>query len=313
MAVLYKTVQLYWQTRQELKKYFILAWSWNRLAPLYQIAREISELPFFVVRRHEKTLSTTWCVYGTTHLQSSERCDSALGFGMFPRSGPYERPNGMVNKHGFSSQSKHHSASSCGASAKWNHYGKSTCSHPDHSGPHRPKHKAMNPHDFENLYKKVKNKAFKDDQMELLSVGVVNNYFTCKQTARLMSIFTWDDEKMKVLRMISNRICIDRNNSKKSSVHWFFIKTNMHVKYWESLTNVIQPKQHTKIKINDKHARRCIFLPLIFPFSKEPSNVEIGFQELPISSVVFPPYFPCFLFDTSCGMTADKCYTDNKQ
>ncbi len=33
--------------------------------------------------------------------------------------------------------------------------------HPDYSGPHRPKHKAMNPHDFENLYKKVKNKAFK--------------------------------------------------------------------------------------------------------------------------------------------------------
>ena len=87
-------------------------------------------------------------------------------------------------------------------------------SHPDHSGPHRPKHKAMNPHDFENLYKKVKNKAFKDDQMELLSVGVVNNYFTCKQTARLMSIFTWDDEKMKVLRMVSNRI-VDRENGKE--------------------------------------------------------------------------------------------------
>lgn len=86
--------------------------------------------------------------------------------------------------------------------------------HPDHSGPHRPKHKAMNPHDFENLYKKVKNKAFKDDQMELLSVGVVNNYFTCKQTARLMSIFTWDDEKMKVLRMVSNRI-VDRENGKE--------------------------------------------------------------------------------------------------
>ena len=24
-------------------------------------------------------------------------------------------------------------------------------------------------------------------------------------------------------------------------------------------------------------------------------------------------YLPCFLLDTSCGMTADKCYTDNKQ
>ena len=39
-------------------------------------------------------------------------------------------------------------------------------------------------------------------------------YFTCKQTARLMSIFTWDDEKMKVLRMISNRI-VDSENGKE--------------------------------------------------------------------------------------------------
>ena len=38
--------------------------------------------------------------------------------------------------------------------------------------------------------------------------------FTCKQTARLMSIFTWDDEKMKVLRMVSNRI-VDRENGKE--------------------------------------------------------------------------------------------------
>ena len=52
------------------------------------------------------------------------------------------------------------------------------------------------------------------DGMVTLSVGVVNNYFTCKQTARLMSIFTWDDEKMKVLRMISNRI-VDRENGKE--------------------------------------------------------------------------------------------------
>lgn len=86
--------------------------------------------------------------------------------------------------------------------------------HPDHFDPHSPKHRAMNPHDFENLYKKVKDKPFKDDQMELLSVGVINNYFTCAQTARLMSIFTWDDDKMKVLRMVSDRIT-DRENGKE--------------------------------------------------------------------------------------------------
>lgn len=87
-------------------------------------------------------------------------------------------------------------------------------SRPNHPDQHRPGHKPMQPQDFENFYKKVKNKAFKDDQMELLSVGVVNGYFTCQQTARLMSIFTWDDEKMKVLRMVSDRI-VDRENGKE--------------------------------------------------------------------------------------------------
>lgn len=85
---------------------------------------------------------------------------------------------------------------------------------PNRPGGHRPDYRAMNPQDFENLYNKVKKKPFKDDQMELLSVGVVNNYFTCNQAARLMSIFTWDDEKMKVLNMISNRI-VDRENGEQ--------------------------------------------------------------------------------------------------
>ena len=51
--------------------------------------------------------------------------------------------------------------------------------------------------------------------MELLSVGVVNNYFTCKQTARLMSIFTWDDEKIESIKNgFPNRI-VDRENGKE--------------------------------------------------------------------------------------------------
>ena len=87
-------------------------------------------------------------------------------------------------------------------------------SHPNHSDQHRPRHRAMNPQDFENLYKKVKNKMFKDDQMELLSVGVVNGYFTCKQTARLMSIFTFDDDKLKALEIMSGHL-VDRENYDK--------------------------------------------------------------------------------------------------
>lgn len=81
--------------------------------------------------------------------------------------------------------------------------------HPDFHN--RPGRRSMNPKDFENLYNKVKQKPFKDDQMELLSIGLADRYFTCNQVARLMSIFTWDDEKMKVLNMVSQRI-VDKEN-----------------------------------------------------------------------------------------------------
>ena len=47
--------------------------------------------------------------------------------------------------------------------------------------------------------------------MELLSIRLADRYFTCNQVARLMSIFTWDDEKMKVLNMVSQRI-VDKEN-----------------------------------------------------------------------------------------------------
>lgn len=86
--------------------------------------------------------------------------------------------------------------------------------HPNHPDNHRSRRRPMNDRDFENLYNKVKRKPFKDDQMELLSVGVVNSYFTCKQTARLMSLFTWDDEKIQILNMVSKRI-VDRENGEQ--------------------------------------------------------------------------------------------------
>lgn len=84
---------------------------------------------------------------------------------------------------------------------------------PNYHG-HRPRHRAMNPQDFENLYTKIKKKPFKDDQMELLSVGIVNNYFSCHQVARLMSLFVWDDDKMKILNMVAERI-VDKNNGEE--------------------------------------------------------------------------------------------------
>ena len=64
----------------------------------------------------------------------------------------------------------------------------------------------MNKHDFEFLYKIIKQKSFKDDRLELLSVGVLDNYFSCKQCVKIMSLCSFDSEKLKVLDIMAKHI-----------------------------------------------------------------------------------------------------------
>ena len=70
---------------------------------------------------------------------------------------------------------------------------------------------AMNEKDFQFLYKIIKKKSFDDDRMEILSVGVLDNYFTCQQCIRLMSLYKFDDEKLKILRIMTGHI-VDLEN-----------------------------------------------------------------------------------------------------
>ncbi|WP_321479472.1 DUF4476 domain-containing protein [uncultured Bacteroides sp.] len=64
----------------------------------------------------------------------------------------------------------------------------------------------MSDRDFQALYNKVKNKPFKDDQLEILSVGVDKRSVTCDQCVRMMSIFTFDDDRLEVLKRMSPNI-----------------------------------------------------------------------------------------------------------
>ena len=73
------------------------------------------------------------------------------------------------------------------------------------------RHSAMNEKDFQFLYKIIKKKSFDDDRMEILSVGVLDNYFTCHQCVRLMSLYKFDDDKLKILRIMSGHI-VDLEN-----------------------------------------------------------------------------------------------------
>ena len=72
-------------------------------------------------------------------------------------------------------------------------------------------HSAMNEKDFQFLYKIIKKKSFDDDRMEILSVGVLDNYFTCQQCVRLMSLYKFDDDKLKILRIMAGHI-VDLEN-----------------------------------------------------------------------------------------------------
>ncbi len=64
----------------------------------------------------------------------------------------------------------------------------------------------MNKHDFEFLYKIITHKSFKNDRLELLSVGVLDNYFSCKQCVKIMSLCSFDSEKLKVLDIMAKHI-----------------------------------------------------------------------------------------------------------
>ena len=72
-------------------------------------------------------------------------------------------------------------------------------------------HSAMHEKDFQFLYKIIKKKSFDDDRMEILSVGVLDNYFTCQQCVRLMSLYKFDDDKLKILRIMAGHI-VDLEN-----------------------------------------------------------------------------------------------------
>jgi hypothetical protein len=84
---------------------------------------------------------------------------------------------------------------------------------------HRP-HREQIPHqksimgkqDFQYLYKVIKKKSFNDDRLELLSVGVLDNYFSCRQCAKIMSIYSFDKDKLKVLDIMAKHI-VDKENA----------------------------------------------------------------------------------------------------
>lgn len=65
---------------------------------------------------------------------------------------------------------------------------------------------------FSKLYNKVKKASFDDTKFDLLEVASLGCYYSCAQTVRMMKMFSFGDEQLKVLRMMAPRI-IDPQNA----------------------------------------------------------------------------------------------------
>ena len=64
---------------------------------------------------------------------------------------------------------------------------------------------------FSILYNKVKKASFNNEKYDLLEVACLGCNFSCQQAIQLMKIFSFDDERMKVLRMVAPRIVDSQN------------------------------------------------------------------------------------------------------
>ena len=64
---------------------------------------------------------------------------------------------------------------------------------------------------FSRLYNKVKNASFDDNKFDLIEVASLGCYYSCAQTARMMSIFTFGDKQLKVLSMMASHIVDPQN------------------------------------------------------------------------------------------------------
>ena len=76
-------------------------------------------------------------------------------------------------------------------------------------GEHRPGYgynRVMNDQLFQTFYKEMKNEPFKDDRMKLLNAALAGSDFTSAQCLQLTKLYTFDDDRMEIMKIMSPRI-----------------------------------------------------------------------------------------------------------
>ena len=90
---------------------------------------------------------------------------------------------------------------------------------------------------FSKLYNKVRNASFNDTKFDLIEVASLGCWYSCAQTARMMRLFTFSDDRMRVLRLMASRI-VDPQNS--ADIYGIFTFSNDKAKVGEILRSSIR-------------------------------------------------------------------------
>ena len=74
--------------------------------------------------------------------------------------------------------------------------------------------RAMRDKDFEMMAGIVKNTSFDDKKIDVIRVACIGSYFSSRQCAQLLSLLSFDNNKMKALEVIAPRL-VDMENADK--------------------------------------------------------------------------------------------------
>lgn len=71
--------------------------------------------------------------------------------------------------------------------------------------------RCLTPEAFDILYNKVKRASFDSGKLDLIEVAALGGHFSCSQCAKLVSIFSFTDGKMKALKLVAPHITDPQN------------------------------------------------------------------------------------------------------
>ncbi|MBQ5662860.1 MAG: DUF4476 domain-containing protein [Bacteroidaceae bacterium] len=72
--------------------------------------------------------------------------------------------------------------------------------------------RAIRDKDFDMMVGIVKNASFDDKKIDVMRVACIGSYFSSRQCAKLLSLLSFDDNKIKALEVIASRL-VDKNNA----------------------------------------------------------------------------------------------------